>query len=89
MHHRNVALGLQPALDFKALGSFDILKIDAAEGRRYSLDGLYKAFGVFFIDLDVEAVKSGKNLEQQRLTFHDGLAGLRAYIAQAEHCGAV
>jgi hypothetical protein len=46
-------------------------------------------FGVALRDLDVERVEVGKLFEQHGLALHDGLAGQRADVAEAQHGGAV
>ena len=75
--------------DLEAVGSLDVFEIDAAEGGLEQLAELDDLFGIVAVDFDVEDVDIGKALEQHGFAFHDGLAGERADIAQAEHGGAV
>jgi hypothetical protein len=81
VHHGYVAFLLQTALDFEALGSLDVLEVDAAECRRYRFHHLDEFFGIFLVDFDIEAVDTGKYLEQQAFALHYRFAGESAYIA--------
>ncbi len=83
VHNRDVAFFFEAFFDFKAFGRFDVLKVDAAEGRGESFHYFHKPRGVFFVDFDVETVESGKNLEQQCLSLHDGLTGFCTYVAKS------
>ncbi len=85
VHHGDVTLLTEATLYLKTFGSLYILKVDAAECGRQSLDNLYEFFGVLLIYLNVKTVKSGKNLKQQRLTFHYGFSGKSAYVAKPEY----
>ena len=89
VHHRNVAFLFQATFDFKTFRCFDVLKVDAAESGGNRLNGSDKLFGVFFVELNVEAVESCENLKQQRLAFHHRFASQRTDVAQSEHGGAV
>ena len=84
VHHGDRELSLQTALDLKALRSLDILEVDSAEGGGDSLDRSDECLGLGGIDLDIEGVYTRINLEEQRLTLHDGLAGIGTDIAQSE-----
>ena len=79
----------QFALDEEALRCLDVFQVDAAEGRLQRGDDIDQLLRVFFVDLDVKHIDTGKLLEQAGLAFHDGLRGFRADVAQAEHGGAV
>ena len=81
VHHGDVALLFKTTLDFEALGSLDVLEVDAAECRCYRFHHLDEFFGVFLIDFDIEAVDTGKYLEQQAFALHHRFAGESAYIA--------
>ena len=89
VHHGDVAFLFETALDFKTLGSLDILEVDAAESRRQGFDNRNKAVDVGLVDLDVETVESGKYFEQQGLALHHWFAGESADVAQTEHGRAV
>ncbi len=89
VHHRDVALLFEPALDLKTLGRLDVFKIDSAKGGGNGFNSLDKLFGIFFGHFDVETVKAGKNLEEERLALHYRLSGFGTYVAKPEHCGAV
>ena len=84
VHHGDRELSLQTALDLKALRSLDILEVDRAEGGGDSLDRSNERLRLGGIDLDIEGVYTRINLEEQRLTLHDGLAGVGTDIAQSE-----
>ena len=45
--------------------------------------------GILGVQLDIENVDIGEAFEQNAFAFHDGFAGQRADIAQAQHGGAV
>ena len=74
VHHRDVQLIDEPALDLKALGGFDILEVDSTEGRGYRLYGLDELVDVRPVDLDVEDVDVCERLEQEGLALHHRLA---------------
>ena len=80
---------LRRLLDVEALGRLDVLEVDAAEGRLERLDDPDDLVGVVRVQLDVEHVDVGEALEEDALALHDGLAGQRADVAEAEHGGAV
>ena len=89
MHDGNVGRFRNAAFDFKTLGGFDVLEVDAAEGLRnvdHGVDEFLRVFGVHF---DVKHVNTCEGLEQQPLAFHDGFAGQSADVSQAEHGRAV
>ena len=82
---RNINPLLQFGLDIKALGCFDILKIDPPQGRCNHLAKTNDVVGVFGVDLDVEDVYVGKTLEEHRLAFHDRFGRQRTTIAQPQN----
>ena len=89
VHHGDVQLFAQPAVDFEALRSLDVFEVDAAEGRGDGLDRADERFGVGLIDFDVESVDVCERLEQHAFAFHHGLACQSADITQSEDGGAV
>ena len=89
VHHRDVALLLEPALYLEALGGLDVLEVYAPEGGGDGLDCGDEFFRILLIQLYVVAVQSCEYLEQQCLSFHDGLAGQCSDVAQSEDGGTV
>ena len=89
VHHGDVQLFTQPAVDFEALRSLDVFEVDAAEGRGDGLNRADERFGVGLIDFDVESVDVCERLEQHAFAFHHGLACQSADITQSEDGGAV
>jgi hypothetical protein len=80
---------LEPRLDVEALGTLDVLEVDAAERRLEALDDLAEHRGVLLVDLDVEDVDVRELLEEVALALHHRLARERADVAEAEHGRAV
>src|SRR5690606_35069846 len=87
--NRNIALLDERTLDLEALRSFDILKVDTAEGAGNALDRIDEGLGAFRFDLDIEHINAGKALEQYALAFHYRLGGQRTEIAQTENSSTV
>ena len=75
--------------DDKAVGGFDVFKVDRAESGFKRTDDFGQFDGVWFVQFDIEAVDIGEFLEQDGLAFHDRLGRQRADIAKAQHGGAV
>jgi hypothetical protein len=86
---RDVELPDQRLLDVEAVGSLDVLEVDAAEGRLEQLAGLDHLVGVLGRELDVEDVDAGEALEEHALALHHGLAGERADVPESQDGGAV
>ena len=89
VHDGNVGRFRNAAFDFKTLGGFDVLEVDATEGLRNVDDGVDEFLRVFGVHFDVKHINTGEGLEQQPLAFHDGFAGQSTDVAQAEHGSAV
>ena len=89
VHHRDVQLLHQPALDLEALRSGDVLQVDSTEGGRDSLHRLDERVNILCIELDVEHIDVGERLEQQSLPLHHRLAGQRPDVPEAEHGGTI
>ena len=89
MEDGNVQLTLQRFFDLEALRAFDVLQIDAAEGRGDGLAGRDDAGGVVGVDADGEGIHAAEFLEQHGLALHDRQTGFGADVAQAQHGGAV
>ena len=85
----NVHAVAQLLFDDEAFGRLDVLQVDAAEGRLQGCHDLDQLFGVGLGDLDVEDIDARELLEQAALAFHDGFAGERTDVAEAEDGGAV
>ena len=89
VEHGDVQLPLQGLLDLEALGTLDVLQIDAAKGGRNGLAGGDDTGSIVGVDADREGVHAAELLEQHGLALHDRQTGLRADVAEAQHGGAV
>ncbi len=89
MKNRDIHAFPEFSLHQKALGSLDILKIDAAKGRFKRGNGIHQLVHIGFINFNIKHVNIGKLLEQNRLAFHYGFGGQWADIAQSQHSGAI
>ena len=89
VEHGDVELLAQARLDVEALRRLDILEVDAAERRRHELDRAHDLIDVLRIEADGHGIDAREALEEDRLAFHDGQAGARADVAEAEHRRAV
>ena len=85
----NVAYLLEPALDLKAVGSADILKINAAEAAGQQIHRAHDLVHVLGAQADGEGVHVGKLLKQRAFALHNGHGGVRADVAQTENRGTV
>jgi len=61
--HRDIEALTQFALDDEAFGRFDVLQVDAAEGRLQCGDDIDQFVRVAFVDFNVEHVDVGEFLE--------------------------
>ena len=86
---RDVHQLAQALLDDEALRRFDVLEVDAAEGRPEIAHAVHELVDVLGVDLEVDAVDVGEALEQDGLALHHRLAGQRPDVAQAQHGRAV
>lgn len=66
MKNGNIQFFLQPAFDFEASRRSDILKIDAAEGRRNRRRDLDDLIRILRIETDRNRIDVSELLEQQR-----------------------
>ena len=89
VEHGNVQALAQLALNIEALRRLDVLEVDAPQGRLQGGDDFHQLVRVFFCQLDVEHVHTGKFLEQAALALHHRLAGQRTNVAQTQHGRAV
>ena len=85
----DVQLTLQRLLDLKALGAFDVLKVDAAEGGGDGLAGRDDAGCIVGVDADGEGIHAAELLEEHSLALHDRQTGLGADVAQSQHSRAI
>ena len=89
VHDGNVEGLLQTLLDIETLRSLDVFEVNTTKGGSNALNGLAELLRVFLVDLDIENVDATIDLEEQSLTFHDGLAAHGANIAQTQYCRTV
>ena len=89
MENRYIHDFFQLLLDDKALGRFDILKVDTAKCRSHQLDRVDERVRILGIQLYIDRVNVSKALEKHRLALHHRLGGQRAKIAHAQYRGAV
>ena len=80
---------LQRLFNVKTLRRLDIFQVDSAESGLQNLARADDFVGVLGIQLDIEDVDIGEALEEHALAFHDGFAGERADIPEAQHGGSV
>ena len=89
VHHRNVRGFGDATLNLKALGCFDVLKVDAAKGLRDVDNGVHELLRVFGVHLNVEHIDAGEGLQQKALALHHRFARQSANVAQTEDSRAV
>ena len=89
MHDGYVERLHKTAFDLEALGSLDILKVDASECGGYAAHALDKLVGRRGVNLDIECVDAGHCLEKEAFALHYGLCRQGAYVAQTQNCRAV
>ena len=89
MEHRDLKVAFKLCLDLKALRAADILKVDAAEGRRNGLDRCDDLLLCLGVQADGERIDTAELLEKHALALHDRQTGLGADVAQPQHGGAV
>ena len=82
VHHGDVEGLLQTLFDVEALRSLNVLKVDAAEGRRNLLYCLAELLRIFFGNLDVEHINATIYLKEQAFAFHNWLAAHRSNVAK-------
>ena len=85
----DVQLTLQGLFDLEALGAFDVLEVDAAEGGGDGLAGRDDAGCIVGVDADGEGIHAAELLEEHSLALHDRQACLGADVTQTQHGGAV
>src|SRR5438270_1360357 len=79
----------QSLFDVEAVGSADILEIDAANCGLEQLTELDYLVGILGAYFEVENVEVGELLEEVALAFHHRLAGKRSNVAESEDGGSV
>ncbi len=80
----NVEQLLELLLDDEAVGSLDVLQVDAAEGRRQIAHAVDEGVHVLGVDEKIHGVDVGEALEQRALAFHHRLGGERTEVAESE-----
>ncbi len=86
---RDVHFFLEGFLNVEAFRGLDVFKVDAAKGRLHGLDYFDEFVGIADVEVDVEHVHVGEDLEEHALAFHDRLACGRADVAETQNGGAV
>ena len=89
MEDGDVHGGLERFFDDEAFRGLDVFEVDAAEGGFQSFHHADELTGSGGLQAEVVHVHVGEDLEEHALAFHDGLAGLRADVAEAENGGTV
>ena len=82
VHHGDVEGLLQTLFDVEALWSLNVLKVDAAEGRRNLLYCLAELLRIFLGNLDVEHIDAAVYLKEQAFAFHNRFAAHRSNVAK-------
>ena len=85
----DVAAFLELALDLKASGRGNILKVDAAERAGDERDGIDEFVHIVRLDTQREGIHIAEGLEEHAFALHDRHTGLRADIAETEDGRAV
>ncbi len=85
----DIAALLELALDLKAAGSGDILKVHAAERAGDERDGIDEFVYIVRLDAQREGIHIAEGLEEHALTLHDRHTGLGADVAKTENGRAV
>ena len=85
----NIEFLLEPALDFKAAGSGDVLEVDAAEAGSYHLYGSDDLVRILGVKADGEGVDTAEFLEEDAFALHDGHGRIGADVSETEDSGAV
>ncbi len=82
---RDLHARFERLFDREALGSLDVLEVDASKGGLERGDHIDEALRIAGVDLDVEHVDVRVLLEEDRLALHHRLGGQGTDVAQAEH----
>ena len=85
VHDRNVEILLQTFLNGKALGRFDVFKVDSSERRSYLFNGFAELVGVFLVHFYIENVDASIYFKEESLSFHDGFAAHGTNVAKAQN----
>ena len=80
VEHGDIKVAFKPASISKALRAADILKVDAAEGRRNGLDRCDDLLLCLGVQADGERIDTAELLEQDALALHDRQTGLSGPI---------
>ena len=85
VHYGDRQLLLECLLNVEALGSFDVFQVYPPKGGRKGFDNFDELIGVFFVNLDVEYVNAGIDLEEKSLPLHHRFTGECPYITQSQY----
>ena len=85
MHDGNVGGLGDAALNFEALGRFDVFKVDAPKRLGDVHDGVDEFLGVFGVNFNIENVDAGEGLQEKALAFHDRFAGKSTNVPEAKN----
>ena len=89
VEYRDAQRAAQLLLDVEAIGSPDVLQVDAAHGGLQKLAEADDVVGVLRCHLQVEDVEVCELLEEVPLAFHHRLAGQRTDVAKPQHSGTI
>ena len=82
---RDVADLLQPALNLKATGCGNILKVDTAERLRDEPNGTHEFIDVVRVDAQRKRINVAELFKENALALHNGHAGRRPNVAKAQN----
>ena len=85
VHDGNIEFRLEAFLYLEAVRCGNVFEVDAPESGLQDFDRPYELIYVFGIQFDIKDVNVGVNFEQQALALHNGFAGFRADVTQAQH----
>ena len=89
MHHGNIQLLLQTALNLKAFRRLNILQINAAKSRCNRFDCLNESIRIVFIDFYIKCVYSCIYFEQEAFPLHDRFSAHGTNVTQAQYCSSI
>ena len=79
----NVALFFKLFLNFKAAGSGNVLKVDAAKRARDEINGVNNLVNVLGLNAERECINTAELLKENALALHNRHTGLGADVAKA------
>jgi hypothetical protein len=75
MEYRNVHASLELVLNPEAVGALDIFKVNSTETGSEVFHTIHKGFFVGSINTNIDGLYSSEFVEEDGLSFHDGLTG--------------